>query len=168
MPRPAVQALRFVPCPFSFGRMREPKTLSQYPWVVVRLDCRLCQRRGCYRLARLAARYGPEMPLEKLLAILASDCPWWRSEADRRKYDLCCSARFVDLDHNLPPQDLPPDLLPGPPIHRERPPTREEASKPPRNRARNTIYRLPMLADQPDAMPIVIVCRRCDRRQVFA
>jgi hypothetical protein len=37
--------------------------LALYPYIVVRMGCRLCSRRGAYRLARLAAKYGPEIGL---------------------------------------------------------------------------------------------------------
>ena len=65
--------------------MLRPKKLSDYPWVVVRIECVLCPRKGAYRLARLAARYGPEQSLEGLLADMAHDCPGWRTNP--RKYD---------------------------------------------------------------------------------
>ena len=96
-----------------------PKTLVQYPWVVVRIECVLCPRKGTYRLARLAARYGPEQSLDGLLADVAHDCPWWRT--DPRKYDPRCGAHFVDLERNLPPPDHP-----GAPVFRQRQPDRED------------------------------------------
>jgi hypothetical protein len=37
-----------------------------YPFVVVRIACRVCTRSGSYRLARLAAKYGPEITLREL------------------------------------------------------------------------------------------------------
>jgi hypothetical protein len=37
-----------------------------YPFVVVRIACRVCARRGSYRLARLAAKFGPEVSLRDL------------------------------------------------------------------------------------------------------
>jgi hypothetical protein len=40
--------------------------LAHYPFVVVRIACRVCSRRGCYRLARLAAKFGPEISLRDL------------------------------------------------------------------------------------------------------
>ena len=42
-------------------------TLALYPFVVVRVACRLCSRSARYRLARLAAKYGPEIRLDELL-----------------------------------------------------------------------------------------------------
>ena len=40
--------------------------LAPYPFVVVRIACRVCSRRGSYRLARLAAKFGPEISLRDL------------------------------------------------------------------------------------------------------
>jgi len=48
--------------------------LSSYPYVVVRIACRRCTRKGSYRLARLAAKYNAEIPMMELLAHLAGDC----------------------------------------------------------------------------------------------
>ena len=45
-----------------------------YPYIVVRIGCRRCTRKGAYRLARLAAKYGAEIPMMELLAHLAGDC----------------------------------------------------------------------------------------------
>lgn len=140
--------------------MIAPKKLSEWPWVVVRIDCRLCSRMGCYRLARLAARYGPEMPLETLLAALASDCPWWRVPLDRRKYDPYCGARFVDLDCNLPPPDDPEASL-----HRQRGPGQEDL---PQRRVTGPAWNgdVPRLSGWPSPM-IRVVCSKCGRRDTF-
>jgi hypothetical protein len=40
--------------------------LAYYPFVVVRIACRVCSRSGSYRLARLAAKFGPEISLRDL------------------------------------------------------------------------------------------------------
>ena len=87
--------------------------LSEYPWVIVRLGCRYCNRRGQYRLARLAAKYGPEITMDDLLDKLACDCPWRRDPAERHpgKYDVKCGAMFIDLDGPPPPSDLPPGAI---------------------------------------------------------
>jgi hypothetical protein len=61
----------------------EPDRLSSYPFVIVRIGCSLCGRNGAYRLARLAAKYGPEIPLDQLLEELALDCPWRRGRSRR-------------------------------------------------------------------------------------
>ena len=81
-----------------------PRTLAEYPWVVVTVSCKLCARRGVYRLARLAARYGPDQTLDGLLADLAHGCPYWRSKP--RQYEVRCGARFEDLDRPRP-EDVP-------------------------------------------------------------
>ena len=88
--------------------------LSAYPWVVVRLSCRLCRRNGSYRLARLAAAHSAEITLDDLLARLTADCALRPDPADRlrkpRKLEAVCGAYFVDLDNPSPP---PPDLSPA-------------------------------------------------------
>ena len=68
-----------------------PTKLSNWPWVVVRVDCVLCSRKGCYRLARLAARYGPEQSIDGLLRDLCQDCLWFNERP--RKYEPRCGAR---------------------------------------------------------------------------
>ncbi len=86
--------------------------LSEFPWVVVRLHCKLCPRRGQYRLARLAAKLGPEMELEVVLEEVAADCPWMRRGMRVRKYEARCGIRFTDLDGRAnPPPDLPPAMV---------------------------------------------------------
>ena len=85
--------------------------LSEYPWVVVNIDCKLCPRRGRYRLARLAARLGPEIELEQVLDVVAGDCKWMRPEVRIRKYEARCGIRFPDLDLRRPPPDVPPSSV---------------------------------------------------------
>jgi hypothetical protein len=88
--------------------------LSDFPWVIVRIDCPLCpHRKGQYRLARLAEKFGADIQLCGLLDRIALDCPrkshpWERPAA---QYDPRCKARFTDLDAiSRPPPDLPPML----------------------------------------------------------
>jgi hypothetical protein len=38
------------------------RRLVDFPYVLVRLRCDVCKRAGAYRLARLAVKYGAEMP----------------------------------------------------------------------------------------------------------
>ena len=94
-----------------------PTRLSDYPWVVVNVSCRLCRRRGRYRLARLAAKYGSEIDLERLLELLAADCKWMRPGVRPRNYEARCGVRFPDIDGSRPPPDLlaamRPDGSPG-------------------------------------------------------
>jgi hypothetical protein len=47
--------------------MDDRERLAFYPFVVVRIACRVCSRHGAYRLARLAAKFGPEIGLRDLL-----------------------------------------------------------------------------------------------------
>jgi hypothetical protein len=82
-----------------------PPTLSHpYPYVVVRIGCRRCTRKGSYRLARLAAKYGAEIPMIELLAHLAGDCAIWDT---RHRGAPRCGAYFVDLEFPAPPPDRP-------------------------------------------------------------
>ncbi len=85
----------------------EPNTLATYPWVKVRVGCTACKRRGSYRLARLAAKFGPDISMDDLLAKLA-DCPYARP---RHPYRMGCHARFVDLEPPRPPPDEPTEAL---------------------------------------------------------
>jgi hypothetical protein len=86
--------------------------LSDFPWIVVRIDCPLCpHRKGQYRLARLAEKFGADIQLSDLFDRIALDCPrktvpWERPPG---QYDLSCKARFTDLKAmSRPPPDLPP------------------------------------------------------------
>ena len=92
--------------------------LSSYPYVVVRVACRRCTRKGSYRLARLAAKYGAEIPMTELLAHLAGDCAVWDT---RHPGAPRCGAYFVDLD------------FPAPPVRQA---NRRRAAPPPRQRRR--------------------------------
>lgn len=88
--------------------------LAAYPYVVVRVACTMCPHRtGSYRLARLAARFGPETPLEEVLRQLALDCPHQGRPGMRRgnKYVPRCHAHFPDLERVSTPPDLPPGLM---------------------------------------------------------
>jgi hypothetical protein len=84
--------------------------LSEFPWVIVRIGCDLCSRQGEYRLARLAAKLGPEATLDEVLDHIAYDCRWRRSPKQRPagKYDAKCGAHFLDLSCPTRPPDLPP------------------------------------------------------------
>jgi hypothetical protein len=88
--------------------------LSYFPWVIVRVDCPLCpHRRGLYRLARLAEKFGADIQLCDLLDRIALDCPRkslpWERPAGQ--YDPHCKAQFTDLEAtSRPPLDLPPSM----------------------------------------------------------
>ena len=72
-----------------------------YPFVVVRIACRVCSRSGSYRLARLAAKYGPEIPLRDLAERFSHDC-LWRAEARSKKGKSACGVYLPDLEHKRP------------------------------------------------------------------
>jgi hypothetical protein len=82
--------------------------LAFYPFVVVRIRCRVCSRRGAYRLARLAAKYGPEISLRDLTDRLSYDC-LWRAEARSKQGVSACGVYLPDLEQPRPP-DLPPGM----------------------------------------------------------
>ena len=83
--------------------------LAFYPFVVVRIACRVCSRRGSYRLARLAAKFGPEITLDDLTARFSYDC-LWRAEARGKRGVSSCGVYLPDLVQPRPP-DLPPSLV---------------------------------------------------------
>jgi hypothetical protein len=58
-----------------------------YPFVVIRIACRVCSRRGSYRLARLAAKFGPEISLRDLTDRFSYV---WRAEARSKKDKSAC------------------------------------------------------------------------------
>jgi hypothetical protein len=77
------------------------RRLVDFPFVLVRLRCDVCERRGAYRLARLAVKYGSEILVDDLIVRLSADCPW-RDEPRGGG----CGARFSDLPPRRPP-DIP-------------------------------------------------------------
>jgi hypothetical protein len=81
--------------------------LVSYPYVVVRIGCERCKRSGQYRLARLAAKFGPEIAMQDLLLRLTADCPG----RDKHPYRQVCAARFIDLDPPRRPPDAPAPVL---------------------------------------------------------
>jgi hypothetical protein len=90
--------------------MDDRDCLAHYPFVVVRIASRVCARRGSYRLARLAAKFGPEISLRDLADRFSYYC-MWRAEAHGRKGKSGCGVHLPDLEHqrNLvkPVLDLP-------------------------------------------------------------
>jgi len=82
--------------------------LAFYPYTVVRVSCRHCTRRGSYRLARLGAKYGPEIALDESLRRLAADCLHWQHSV---RWPEGCGAFFPDLEPPMRPSDLPPTPL---------------------------------------------------------
>jgi hypothetical protein len=88
--------------------MDDRDRLTFYPFVVVRIACRVCSRSGSYRLARLAAKFGPEITLRDLTD-RSYDC-LWRAEARSKAGKSACGVYLPDLANPRPP-DLPPGLL---------------------------------------------------------
>jgi hypothetical protein len=89
-------------------RMDKRDCLAHYPFVVVRIACRICPRGGSYRLARLAAKYGPEISLGDLMERFSNDC-LWRAEARSKRGSSACGVHLPDLEQKRPPH-LPPGL----------------------------------------------------------
>src|SRR6516225_3205365 len=80
--------------------------LAHYPFVTVRIGCRVCARRGSYRLARLAAKFGPEITLRDLTDRFSYDC-MWRAEARSKRGRSSCGVYLPDLEQPRPPDDPP-------------------------------------------------------------
>jgi hypothetical protein len=78
--------------------MDDRDRLALYPFVVVRIGCRQCSRKGAYRLARLAAKFGPEITLRDLTNRFSYDC-MWRAEARSKKGKSTCGVYLPDLEH---------------------------------------------------------------------
>jgi hypothetical protein len=83
--------------------------LAHYPFVVVRIACRVCSRRGSYRLARLAAKHGPEISLRDLLDLFSYEC-LWRAEARSKKGRSSYGVYLPDLEQPRPP-DAPGGMV---------------------------------------------------------
>lgn len=69
--------------------MDDQDCLAHYSFVVVRIAFRVCARRGSYRLARLAGKYGPEISLRDLTDRFSYDC-LWRAEARSKRGKSAC------------------------------------------------------------------------------
>lgn len=73
----------------------QPHRLSNWPSVWVYAYCTVCPRRGRYRLARLAQRYGAEELMDNVLYDLSKDCPFQIAPHQRpRKYARRCHAQL--------------------------------------------------------------------------
>lgn len=93
--------------------MERNDRLVGYPHIVVRIRCDRCNRDGAFRLARLAAKYGADYPIDQLLADLAhKDCGHRPQNQRKGKRwaipEKRCQAYFPDLVSPRPP-DLPTD-----------------------------------------------------------
>lgn len=93
----------------------ERETLATYPYVVVRIACRNCKRRGSYRLARLAERFGADTTLDEVLTRITADC---NLASNRTGRPGCRAAYFPDLECPQRP-DQPGARISGPNIPAE-------------------------------------------------
>ena len=86
-------------------------SLRDFPYVVVRFRCHVCERGGDARLAVLAAKFGPGALMGALLRNFVNGCPWSPHDPVRKpqKYGQRCGAYLPDLVHPRPP-DLPPSM----------------------------------------------------------
>jgi hypothetical protein len=83
----------------------DPRVLS---FVLVRIACRVCSQSGSYRLARLAAKHGPEITLRDLTERFSYDC-LWRAEARSKAGQVIVWGLRTSRNHA--PPDLPAGLL---------------------------------------------------------
>jgi hypothetical protein len=90
--------------------MDDRDRLAFYPFVVVRLACRVCSRTGSYRLARLVAKFGPVITLRDLTGRFSYDCLWRAEARSKAAGKSACGVYLPDLANPRPP-DLPPGLL---------------------------------------------------------
>ncbi len=92
--------------------MRFPQTIADFPYIVLELRCSLCPwRRGRYRLARLAERFGADANLDMVRRELAKPCP---RLAHRGSGMLPgCRVELWDFNrHPYRPADAPTDADP--------------------------------------------------------
>ncbi len=82
--------------------------LSAFFFVLLRIGCDRRDRRGQYRLARLAQSFGAEATLEEVVAKLGADYPY---RYDVRRNEHVCRARVLDMEPPPRPPDLPPEML---------------------------------------------------------
>jgi hypothetical protein len=73
--------------------------LAHCPFVVVHIGCRVGNQRGSYRLARLAAKFGPKIGLRDLTDRFSFDC-MWRAEARSKKGKSACGVYLPDLENS--------------------------------------------------------------------
>ena len=85
-----------IPSPFSRGQAWTNRITSHVTRSLWSASLRVCARKGSYRLARIAAKYGPEISLRDLLDRFSYDCLWrTQSRTKKRENRLRrVSARF--------------------------------------------------------------------------
>lgn len=92
-------------------RPNENTSLRDYPYVVLRFRCHVCERGGNARLAVLAAKYGSDALVGYLIHLFVGRCPWDPHNPARKpqKYGMRCGGYCPDLHSGRPP-DLPPSM----------------------------------------------------------
>jgi hypothetical protein len=83
--------------------------LAHYPFVVARIACRVCNRSGSYRLARLAAKFGPEISLRDLTDRFSCDLHV-AGRGAVKEAQVACGVYLPDLEYSRPP-DAPPGMV---------------------------------------------------------
>lgn len=83
-------------------------TWARYPYVRVRIGCDQCGRFGSFRLARLAAKYGPDVSIYSVLPAITGDC---RMRDVHHPAQGRCHARYIDLDPPTRPPDIPTPVM---------------------------------------------------------
>jgi hypothetical protein len=83
--------------------MNDRERLAFYPFVVVRIACRLLAQWGL-PIGAAGSQIRPDIGLRDLL-----DC-LWRAEAHGKRGVSACGVYLPDLDQP-PPRDLPPGLV---------------------------------------------------------
>jgi hypothetical protein len=104
----ALAALDYVPVLFLGPGPMSRETLANYPFVTVRIACRNCRRRGSYRLARLAERFGADATLDDVLTIITANCNLAANRTGRRGYR---AAYFADIEPTRTPEPPPQPSL---------------------------------------------------------
>jgi hypothetical protein len=74
----------------------ERNRLAHYPWPVVSVACRYCDRRGQYRIESLIATYGREATYEQVLASLSANCT--RASDRTSRPGGCRGAYFPNIE----------------------------------------------------------------------
>jgi len=85
--------------------------LLDYPYIVVRFRCHVCERGGDARMVACAVSHGSYAMIGHLLRVFMRQCPWSPYDPARkpRKYGHRCGAYMPDLLSGRPP-DLPPAM----------------------------------------------------------
>jgi hypothetical protein len=102
-PDPLEQKQNVTPSKVIPAMMDARDNLAFYPFVVAGSRARVCSRRGSYRLARHAAKFGPEISLRDLTDRFSYDCPWRARSGPSAASQAAASGPR--------PPDLPPELV---------------------------------------------------------